>query len=226
MSSANRAGATVAGDPVGSAARRQRIDRVIELILAMMLGAVALATAWSGYQAARWGGIQSIALSQAAARRAESARASTKAGQHIQIDVGTFSNWVAAFAVDEAGLAEFYEGFFRDEFRPAFDAWMAMDPANNPAAPPTPFEMPEYQVSNREEADRLELEAEMTFEEGRAANAQSDKYVLNAVILASVLFMAGIASGFDWLPVRIAIIVSALVLLVLGLYNLGVYPVA
>ena len=65
-----------------------------------------------------------------------------------------------------------------------------------------------------------------TFEEGRAANQQSDDYVLNAVILASVLFLAGIATRFDWLPVRVAIIVAASVLLAMGLYNLAIYPVA
>ena len=52
------------------------------------------------------------------------------------------------------------------------------------------------------------------------------KRQLNAVILASVLFLAGIATRFDWLPVRVAIIVAALVLLVMGLYNLAIYPVA
>jgi hypothetical protein len=86
--------------------------------------------------------------------------------------------------------------------------------------------MPEYKLSLLQEAERLEQEAEATFGEGQAANQQSDDYILNAVILASVLFLAGIASRFDWLPVRVAIVVAAMILLVLGLYNIAVYPVA
>ena len=103
---------------------------------------------------------------------------------------------------------------------------MALDPGNSPGAPETPFEMPEYELSRAEEADRLEQEAEAAFDEGRVANQQSDDYVLNAVILASVLFLSGIATRFDWLPVRVAIVIAAIALLTLGLYNLATYPVA
>ncbi|MFC2046409.1 hypothetical protein ACFLTC_02680 [Chloroflexota bacterium] len=206
--------------------RHDLLERWTEIILAVMLGAVALATAWSGYQSARWGGLQSIKFSQAGALRTESMRASTSAGQLIQVDIGMFNNWVNAWAQGNEDLVEFYQTRFRPEFEPAFEAWWATDPANNPDAPDGPLSMPEYKVSKVEEADQLQLEAEATFEEGRAANQQSDDYVLNAVILASVLFLAGIATRFDWLPVRVAIIVAGMVLLVMGLYNLAVYPIA
>ena len=80
-------------------------------------------------------------------------------------------------------MANFYRERFRAEFAPAFEAWLALDPANNPDAPDTPFGMPEYELSRAEDADRLEREAEAAFAEGRAANQQSDDYILNAVIL-------------------------------------------
>jgi hypothetical protein len=41
-----------------------------------------------------------------------------------------------------------------------------------------------------------------------------------------VLFLAGIATRFDWLPMRVAIIVGVAALLALGLYHLATYPVA
>jgi len=86
--------------------------------------------------------------------------------------------------------------------------------------------MPEYSVSLAEKADQLEVEAGETFDEGRAANQQSDDYILNAVLLASVLFLVGIASRFDWQPVRYAILVGALIPLVIGVYNILTYPIA
>jgi hypothetical protein len=210
----------------GSLSRQVLLERWTEIILAVIMGAVALATAWSGYQSARWGGLQTISFSQAGALRTESTRASTAAGQLVQLDIGMFTRWVEAWANDDEDLATFYRELFRDEFAPAFEAWLALDPANNPDAPDSPFGMPEYELNLTEEADRLESEAEAAFAEGRAANQQSDEYILNAVILASVLFLAGIATRFDWLPVRVAIIVAAAALLALGLYNLAIYPVA
>ena len=204
---------------------RELVDRGIELMLAVMLGAVALATAWSGYQAARWGGTQSVLFSQAGAYRTESTRASTQAGQLVQIDIGLFMNWIEAYARDDLVLFDYYQELFRGEFQPAFEAWLATDPANNPSAPGTPFEMPQYTLAKTEEAKQLELDAEAAFEEGRAANQRSDDYILNAVVLASVLFLSGIVTRFDWLPVRILIIVAALVLLGLGLYNIATYPI-
>jgi hypothetical protein len=205
---------------------RELVDRGIELLLAVMLGAVALATAWSGYQSARWGGTQSVLFSQAGAYRTESTRASTQAGQLVQIDIGMYMNWIEAYARDDRVLFDYYQERFRAEFRPAFEAWLATDPANNPDAPNTPFEMPQYTLAKAEEAKQLELDAEAAFEEGRAANQQSDDYILNAVILASVLFLSGIVTRFSWLPVQILIIIAALVLLGMGIYNIAVYPIA
>ena len=51
--------------------RQKLIERWLEVIAAIMLGVVAVATAWSGYQGARWGGVQTIKYSQATAKRVE-----------------------------------------------------------------------------------------------------------------------------------------------------------
>lgn len=226
MSTTNGAERVENAEPADTPSRGELIDRWIELLLAVMLGFVTLATAWSGYQSARWGGTQSILFSQAGALRTESMRASTQGGQETQIDVAIFSNWINAYAGENEALVTFYQERFRDEFKPAFEAWLATDPANNPNAPSSPFQMPEYRLAKLEEAAQLELDAEEKFEEGRVANQQSDDYILNAVILASVLFLSGIVTRFDWLPVRVVIIIAALVLLGVGLYNIAVYPIA
>ena len=128
-------------------------------------------------------------------------------------------------AEDRQDLAEFYSTRFRPEFRPAFDAWLATDPQCNVEAPSSPFAMPEYKVSSLVESDALEEEAAQTFEQGQVANERADAYVLKAVLLASVLFFAGIASGFDWIPVQIGVIVVGTILLAWGLYNLATYPI-
>lgn len=184
-----------------------------------------MATAWSGYQSSRWGGEQSTSYSQAGAFRTESTRASNQAGQLTQIDIGLFTNWVNAYAGGDERLINFYEKRFRDEFKPAFDAWVATDPANNPDAPKSPFAMPEYQVSLTQEADRLEVEASETFAKGQVANQTSDNYILNTVFLASVMFLGGIASRFKAMSARWVLIVFSLAILTFGLYNILTYPI-
>ena len=221
----NREQLQTEASPKAKLGRAELLDRWTEILSAIMLGLVAMATAWSGYQSARWGGVQSTKYSEAGALRVESTRASALAGQQTQIDVGLFSNWLNAYADENLPLEEFYRERFRAEFMPAFNAWIATEPAVNPEAPSSPFAMPEYQLAATQQAEDLEQQASATFDEGKAANQQSDDYILNAVILASVLFLAGIAPRFDWLPVRVVIIVVAFLLLVLGAYNLATYPI-
>jgi hypothetical protein len=205
--------------------RYDRWEPIAEVVVTIVLAFATLATAWSGYQAARWGGEQSTSFSKASALRIESTRASTSAGQLFQIDVGMFTQWINAFASGDQELADFYQNRFRDEFKPAFEAWLATDPVNNPDAPATPFSMPEYQLSMAAEADRLEMEAEATFAEGAEANQTSDKYILNTVFLASVLFLGGIATRFKAMSARWVIILFSLVILTYGLINLLRYPI-
>lgn len=205
--------------------RFDRWEPLAEVIATLVLAFATLATAWSGYQAARWGGVQSTSYSQASALRTESIRASTEAGQLAQIDIGIFTNWVNAYATENQELTQFYEERFREEFRPAFDAWIAMVPAANQDAPKSPFSMPEYKLGKMEEADRLAAEAEATFAKGVEANQISDNYILNTVILASVLFLGGIASRFKAMSARWVIIVFSLAILVFGLSNLLSYPI-
>jgi hypothetical protein len=205
--------------------RFDRWEPAAEVVATIVLAIATLATAWSGYQAARWGGVQATSYSQAGALRTESTRSSNQAGQLAQIDIGIFANWVNAFAAGDQVLADFYQDRFREEFIPAFDAWLETDPVNNPDAPPSPFSMPEYKISLAEEAIRLEAEAEATFEEGTQANEISDRYILNTVILASVLFLGGIASRFKAMSARWVIIIFSLTILTYGLVNLISYPI-
>lgn len=205
--------------------RFDRWEPLAEVIATLVLALATVATAWSGYQAARWGGEQSSSYSQAGALRTESVRASNQAGQLIQIDIGLFTNWVNAFAAGDQQLTGFYENRFRDEFKPAFEAWIATEPVANPDAPSTPFEMPEYRVSAAEESSILEEQAAESFAKGEAANQIGDNYILNTVFLASVLFLGGIASRFKAMSARWVIILFSLGILVFGFYNILTYPI-
>ena len=203
-----------------------RWDVWIELIITIVLALATIGTAWSGYQAARWGGVQAVFYTQAGAQRAESVRASNEANSLLSLDLWVFGQWVNATIDGNEDKARFYEARFRDELRPAFDAWWATDPVNNPDPSSGPFQMDEYVLSSAVRADELQAEAGELFDQGSAANQQSDDYILNTVILASVLFLAGIASRFSWLPAQAAIALLSGAMLAIGFYNILSYPIA
>jgi hypothetical protein len=169
--------------------------------------------------------MQSIYMSQAGARRTESVRATTQADQLTLLDMLMYNEWIKAYAAGQEDLQRFYERRFRAELRPAFEAWLATDPANNPDAPTGPFVMPEYQVSKAEEAIALEEEAAELFNKGREANEISENYILITVFMALVLVFSGFAPRFKWLPVRIAVVVIAFMFLIFGLINIAGLPI-
>jgi hypothetical protein len=108
----------------------------IEIIEAVILALVAVATAWSGYQAARWAGMRAENYAEASRLRVTAEGLATLAGQERIYDSDTFNSRLAAKLDGKAEAAEFFERRFRDECRPAFTAWLGTDPFNNAQAPP------------------------------------------------------------------------------------------
>jgi len=205
--------------------RQKRAERRFKVITAIMLSIVAVATAWSGYQAARWGGVQSTKYAQANALRVVSTRDLTLSGQVRLYDITAVNNWINAYTQGNTTLATLYEKRFRPEFVPTFEAWLALDPFNNPNAPPGPLFMPQYKLSLEEQANQLDAQAAKTLNQGQEANQQSDYYVLNTVFLVAVLFLTAIAERFEWNLVRAMVLALALGMLLFGIYHLFTYPI-
>ena len=170
------------------------LGRRIELWATVLLSVATLLTAWSAFQATKWGGLMSIRFSEANAARTQSAGAAARASSQRNLDVVVFTSYVEAVAAERGEQQRFIEGRFRDEFRPAFDAWVATRPRFNPSAPPTPFAMPEYRLAEEERSAELSRVADRRGQQARDANQQGDDYVLLTVVFASVLFFSGIAT--------------------------------
>ena len=204
---------------------QQRTDRWFQVVTAIMLGVVAVATAWSVYQATRWAGEQSTLYAQASALRVEATRDSTLAGQLRLNDFISVNNWLNAYTQGNTKLAKIFQMRFTPALQVAFEAWLATNPFNNPNAPPGPLFMPQYKISLDEKANQLDAQAANTFDKGLAAKEQGDAYVLNTVFLATVLFLTAISENFKWNRVRAAILAIALVMLLFGIYHLIIYPV-
>jgi hypothetical protein len=160
----------------------------------------------------------------------------------VNIDVGSFNVWLTAVSdeksrgeqpfADDGGYTpnpELLSGFlyerFSDEMQLAFDAWIDTDPFADASAPKTPFDMEEYALDAITTMQALDAQADEQAAEAREANQRGDNYVMVTVLLASVLFFAGIGSKMDTFRARVLLLVLALTVLAAGIVLVAVMPV-
>lgn len=201
----------------------QRQDKILEIITSIMLALASLVAAWSAYQASAWGSEQATMAQVTARKRLESTRALTRGGQLQILDVMVFMQWMEAARTDNQPLAQHYRERFTAEFKPAFEAWLKLDPANNPGAP-SPFALPEYAPATWAAADKAEEAANQASERFQYANDTSTAYVRNTLFTAMALFFGGIAGRFEYRPVRIGMLALAILMLLIGIGNALAMP--
>jgi len=199
-------------------------ERWLEIAAALLLSLATLGIAWSGYRAAKWSGLQARRYTQASTARSLANRASTLAVQDRTQDLLNFNRWLEMSTSGNSELADLYVRRFRDEFRPAFERWLAEDPLHNPNSIATPLREKNYVLANAVRADKLERLGDLRFEQGKAATEHADDYVFATVFFAVVLFFAGISLRFAWFPMRILILALGAALLVYGGVRLLMLP--
>jgi hypothetical protein len=203
--------------------RKERWLELLEVAEVVLLAVVAISTAWSGFEATRWDGRQSLLYGQATAARFQADAASTYGGQELLADLSMFSGWLQARSANDPQLQAIYLRRFTPDYRVAFDAWLNTDPFSNPAAPAGPAAMPQYVNPYFGRAARLNARATSTFDQGTAARETADQYVRNTVLFATVLFLVAIAQRFKVRTARIvmnAIAASVLVYVLFSVLNL------
>jgi hypothetical protein len=197
-----------------------------EVLVTVLLVVAALGTSWSSYQATRWNGEQAKAASRTNAIRIEAARAQGLSQAQTQIDVATFIAWAGADRSGDQQLAAFYVDRFRDEFKPAFDAWLATNPFTAPSAPPTPFAMPEYHIASKQAAEQLDAASEVSAAEVRTDIQRASNYVLTVVLYAVVLFFAGVSTRIKDRRLRWVLAIAGCLVLATALTWIATFPVS
>jgi hypothetical protein len=195
----------------------------IELVAAFLLALATIASAWSAYQATRWSGVQANSYSAASALRSESIRSSNAANAQREVDVSVFVAWLQSVANEQPVLQSFYESRFRAEFKPAFEAWRSSVPEGQ-IPDGSPFSRPEYVLAEQQKADDLQQQAEEAAATARTANQTGDNFILIAVLMASVLFFAGVGTKFRGQWVRRVMITMAGAVFIVGLVAIASLP--
>jgi len=178
-------------------------EELIEIIEVIVLALVTMATAWSGYQAAKWDGQQSLLYGTASADRFQADAAAAAGGQMLQ-----------ATSAHDSTLAALYVRRFTPDYRTAFRDWLTTDPLTNPNAPAGPAYMPHYRNPDLAAAAQLNNRAAAAFARGTTARDNADSYVRDTVLFAAVLFLVAIAQRFKLRNIRAATTTVAFALLI------------
>jgi hypothetical protein len=165
------------------------------ILRSVILAMGTLGSSWAAYQAALWSGEQAHHFAEANTIRSESVRASNQALQVAQVDVTTFAVWSLAASTKNDEAAAFLRARFRQEFRPAFEGWLASAGSSGVLPQGTPFERADYRVWYRDESKRLLAASEAASAEAGRANKASDQFMFSVVVFGTVVFLAGIDAG-------------------------------
>jgi hypothetical protein len=191
------------GDATHKSAFRRRLkegeptSRLVEIWSAVLLSVTVILTAWSAFEASKWGGAMSIAFSQSSSTRITASTAASEVAAARQVDLSIYSLWLQMKAANDESAASYVEKRFTDRFRIAFDAWVAQGGAtNSQTAPLSPFALPSYVPPGTREQVELNAQAEAKTQEALRNNQRGDNYTILGVLFAVVLFFAAMATRF------------------------------
>ena len=199
----------------------ERRQRVLEATTAVILAVAAVGTAWATFQASQWSSAESDAVAASSVARSKAIQATNHGTRTEQLDTTISLQWLAAFRAGDKEQAKFLRERFRPGVLRAHTIWVAkavVAPDGKVISAPagTPFTEPQYVVPDAARADELSAEAEHQLAVSRHAASVSTKFVLAVVVLALVLFFAGIATKFRNPKIQAALVALALSACVFG----------
>jgi hypothetical protein len=212
------------GERTGHTESSRRRIETVEILEAVLLALVAVVTAYSGYQAARWDGESAKAYATSSRLRVQSDELQLTANQTLIYDASTFTAWLQAYSAGDQKLMGILARRFTPQYTVAFDAWLKLKPFENPKAPPGPRYMPQFKQPQADAAKVLANEATAAFNEGVNDRDRGEHYVRLTVILAAVLFLIAIGQRFQIRRVRYAMNLVAGLFLVYCIVLMATYP--
>ena len=200
-------------------------DRLLEVIAVVLLAVSTLGTAWSGYQASQWSGVQSEDNQQETNHRLEANRQFARATQTFTYDSSVIAFYAQAVQAKNTGLAAFYRSTMaRKGLLPFLDKWEATVRAGGT---PTPLlEDPQYVNAQSSGFTAEQDAAEKAARAAQQAAQRAQSYTLNTIVLAVALFFAGVTSSFRYRSVRTMLIILSILTLSFAATRLADLPIA
>lgn len=195
-------------------------------VTAILMAVASLSTAWCSYQSSLWSAQNSSLDTHEDKLERQVALQHLEAGQIKDMHMRLWMEAVDATIDGDKPLAKFYTDRFEDELRPAYDKWIALNPFEDPAAPPHPFVPALYKSRFEEEMREARDQSHQLQAESNRTGHYASTYLSNTVILASVLFFAGTAGQFDHRRVRWFSLAFASAMFCYAMVRMVLLPVA
>jgi hypothetical protein len=190
-----------------------RFDRWVEFFSAIILSLATVGTAWCGFQASQWNDQKDDLIQQASDAQLQAAQLTNQAMIIDSQNVNIFLEWLSAVSDGKLESADFLRERFPNELAAATEAWLILDPFTSANAPPTPFDMPEYQIVEMETSQELSVQYETYRMKAIEVGQIADRYLLLTVLFASVLFFAGVSGKFKSRIIDVVMLIAATILI-------------
>ncbi|TQM61629.1 hypothetical protein [Humibacillus xanthopallidus] len=201
------------------------IDRLIELVAVFVLGIATVGTAWCGYQATQWNGVQASAMTASTDARVEASRLFGLATQKASYDSSMIAQYAQAVQAGNTKLATFYrETLIREELLPVIDRWETMIKAGS--IPTRLIDDTSYMNAQFGPYRAATAKADAATAQALRAGDIQHSYVITTILLAVALFFSGVTSSFMWRPARVLLVLAAIASLGVAAVNLADLPVA
>jgi ABC-type multidrug transport system fused ATPase/permease subunit len=199
---------------------KTNLEHKIEISSAILLAVVIVCIAWSSYQSTLWGGVMTFKIRESNSNMQQFMINTIQQGQYSVADVILFTEYIDAISSGDQELADFYFQRLRPEFKPAVQAWLDMEPFENP------FVMQEYKRISSDKAEECRRESSKILQEALQANTNSDNFILVVVIYSSVLFVLGILDKITTIRLRLMLFSVALAMFSIATINMFSLPLA
>ncbi|HET8989440.1 MAG TPA: hypothetical protein VFN43_13075 [Humibacillus sp.] len=200
-------------------------DRLIEMIAVLVLGLATVGTAWCGYQAAQWNGVQNTATSTSTDSRVEASRLFGLATQKASYDSSMIAQYAQAVQAKNSRLVAFYRAtLIREEMLPVIDRWEAEIEAGR--TPTRLIDDTSYMDTQLGPYRAATAKANASTAVALQAGETSHDYIINTILLAVALFFSGVMTSFSYRPARLLLVVAAIATVAVAASNLADLPIA
>lgn len=186
-------GESTAGETDLPAAAALATDRRLEIQVAIVLAVSGLASAWASYQGGIWDKRGSEKFAIANAQLTESSQLLIRSGQEQAVCAALFLQWLDAESDRQALRADVIANHMPPWCSTEFARWRSELPDDLATLKPN-SPLPAFAGPSKAAARSAREKSNAAQQEGEAAGHVGDAYGVANVVLATALFLAGIAS--------------------------------
>src|SRR5688572_2062976 len=191
-------------------ARMEKLKNRMEINNTIILSIATLAITWCSYQGTLWDGIQDFKVAEFNENNRLAQDKNMMIVQHQAMDQSVVVGFVQNVLNEDTRTIDFSLHHLRPELATVLKAWVALNPAVNPNAPPHPMAMKEYQQvfeKDLAESKALSKQADKKWAEAQEANKYADRYSLFTVIFSMVMFLGAITTKISHVRLSFGLIV-------------------